>query len=458
MIVKSREGLPPDIGPWPNLAYQVGGFQSKCSTDPVDWSEASALHISKIKNSLYRKIVQTTPYPGNERFTSTENKRPVYNNCTHTKIQQFNYAHFTHASKKDCESCSIYTPYWGQYSVGNRLNYPSVSFADSSFFADLDFDPSLLGELANAQRNAWHAMQPRFEGQVQLLNSLFELKDFRSVFRSFYRVAQPSKILNKLRYGVPRSKNLDLSKPAAGLFLTNALAIQPLLNDVAKIMQQITTIVEEAQTAFDVAGADRQKSHYTHVMSSDETITSRTAAWNYDSLLGRFDKLEFTATMEYTYEYRLRGLVDAFKQYWGLELDYEALWNAVPFSFILDYFSTLGKSIHNMEHDKNVNLAYSQYCESLLRTKTSGYVVTKPTYQHTCSTGTLKVYVDKKGFADSQSGIVLNDSARVPISGYSGSNYRRWVREPNKGAALPFFKKPSSHQGLVMASLIRSFF
>ena len=194
------------------------------------------------------------------------------------------------------------------------------------------------------------------------------------------------------------------------------------------------------------------------MLQEGETVFTTWKSYVMDWLLGRFEKLEFTATMEYTYEYRMRGLVRAFQKYWGLELDFEAMWNAVPFSFILDYFTTLGRSIHNMERDKNVNLAYSQYSESLLRTKTIGYVATKPTYLRPCCSA-YKVYVDTdKGYATSNSGVLLTDSARVPLSGYMSSNYRRRVCLPNKGTALPFFKKPTSTQGLTMAALIRSIF
>lgn len=459
MISKSRI-LQTDVGVYTDLGRNVTGSQSHhCSKTPLSWGTISAMHAYNMLHPTdYRAY---SAYEGVEKFTSTEYERPQFNECTHTYKKLINHSFFTCYLGDWTEGpCIESFPYYGQYMLGRRFNFPSTSYCDENFLNDCAITSDHYGELANAQRNAWHAMQPRFEGQISLINALFELKDFRDILTRFYKLGNIRNLFFQLRSGVVRHKNLDLSKPAAGLFLTNELAIKPLLSDAAQIMMQISTIVDEAQQAFDIAGSENQKSHWSRMIWDDRNLSSVGTGAYYDVQEGIADQVTFTATMEYTYQYKMRGLLEAFRKYWGLDVNYEALWNVIPFSFVLDYFATLGKSIRNMEKDQNVNLAYSQYSESLLRTKFSGYNITSPSYPYEGHlAGVLKAYVDRGSSPPtSTSGVALIDNSYVPISGYQASNYRRRVVAPNKGAALPFLKLPDSRQGKIMMALARCFF
>ena len=114
------------------------------------------------------------------------------------------------------------------------------------------------------------------------------------------------------------------------------------------------------------------------------------------------------------------------------------MWNAIPFSFLVDYFYKVGNAIHAMSVDPNVQLLQRQYCESICRTYANGVVTTGDPRATLCLNGK----------------IVGAGSAQ---SGYTGSIYVRQVKEPNKGSATPKISLPSGRQGTNMAALARCF-
>lgn len=390
-------------------------------------------------------LIETPQIAGNEIFESTEMHRPYFNNCDHYNMRAvcLDYCAFgTQVLATD--------PSWGELIsavsiAGKREPFPNFSLSEMDWVADTDI--ICVEDLDSYQREAWHSMQPRFEGQISMLNFLYELRDFKSLLKHF-ALLKPGNIMRMLREGVKptkRLRDLDPSKALADLYLTNELAIKPLLMDLGNIMSQIFIEVDKAQRNFEIAGQTNQKSHYGATLCEVDSRSAPSGAYTLRQVeYGAHDETLFNATLEYQYQYDCRPRLEAFMKYWGLSGSYEALWNAVPWTFVADYFTGIGKSIHMMEHDKNVHLEYSQYCESLLRTKRTGVFYTAdPSYAHTAVIG------GKTNGEYSKSELV---------SGLRGSTYQRRVTSPNKGAALPRFKIPGGKQGLTMAALLRTFF
>jgi len=131
----------------------------------------------------------------------------------------------------------------------------------------------------------------------------------------------------------------------------------------------------------------------------------------------------------------MRSDSDAFLKYWGLKFTPEVIWNGIPFSFLVDYFFKIGKSIHAMKTDPNVSLLKTQYCESILRTYDSGYV--------TVAGPNVNLVVNG----------VVNPSDGSCITGITGTHYKRRVTAPNRGSAIPRIQLPSGRQGANMAAL-----
>jgi hypothetical protein len=291
---------------------------------------------------------------------------------------------------------------------------------------------------SNAQRTAWAVMQPRFEGDISMFNFLLELKDVRELLHLL-----KAKPLRKLRNFFRRKRKLfDPTKPIAQAHLTNEFALKPLLSDIYTIVCQINQNVLDAQSDFADAGLGRNARHYSETAVIDDTGFTANTYRYYNQGSGVIEWQRFTATMEYSYQYSARSSIDAFMRYWGLTPSWEAIWNAIPFSFVVDYFIKVGNSIAAMEKDPNVELELHQYCESILSKRQTG-----------------SFFIKERALR----GTIISDGRSVQDeyflhSGRETSLYTRRVAAPNKGAVLPRISMLSSKQGANLAALLRCFF
>lgn len=256
--------------------------------------------------------------------------------------------------------------------------------------------------------------------------------------------------LRKLKSDFLRNKRRGLNNapfdptlPAANIRLMYEYAIKPTISDIANIHQQLATIVNDVQRDFQTAGEKEQKSHYTEVIENYKSYTWMTGYNPY--VLGDIVKSIFTATLSYTYKYTMRDEIDAFMTYWGLKGNFEALWNAAPFTFLADYFIKIGNAVHMMEHDGNVILTPSQYCESILQLAQHGTFVL----------GGNPVLEDCHFVVNGK--YHNNPTKPVLIAGNQSSIFQRRLTLPNKGSALPRFVPPTWGQTLNMLALARCF-
>lgn len=295
-----------------------------------------------------------------------------------------------------------------------------------------------------SRARAWHSMQPRFEGRVDVLNFLFELKDFRDIAKHIFKYRS---ILDNLRKisnawrGSPRDLTRHRTKPLAALAsanLTNELAIKPLMRDLATIFNQMNIIVREAQQEFSDNGSELQSSHFTEELVRSENATTGTY-YNKFRKTGEAQFTNFTATLRYKYSYQMRPTVDAWMKYWGLKGSFNTMWNCMPFTFVVDYFVQIGNSIRAMEHDPNVKLMEYDYCESLKTRWIKGY--------YTSGDASNYILIVDGDAKDYKKDIVL--------SGLDASIYHRLPTEPYYGPAPPKFKLPSGQQAINIASLVR---
>lgn len=369
---------------------------------------------------------------GTQSFYSSERKRPYFNNCTNRKtsglIHTFTFGGYqkgTGMSNQSSSRNSYYCPCKYHY-------YPTTGFGSVN-----SFDKHTPVDWSNAQRTAWHEMQPRFEGDVSMFNFILELRDFKELSRLLL-----NKPIRKLRNYFRRNRKwLDPTKPLAQAHLMNEFALKPLLSDIITITSQMDEIVLSAQREFADAGLGRNSRHWSEEIIVNDDALSYGGYYYYYLADGEVETQRFTATMEHSYEYSARKSLDAFLRYWGLTPTWESIWNAIPFSFLLDYFVKIGRSIAAMEHDPNVDLELHQYCESILSTRSVGrHLVGDYLYDGIA-------VIDGK---------VRRDKLPL-VSGVKTSLYTRRVTSPNKGAVLPVVTKPSSKQALNAAALLRCF-
>lgn len=378
---------------------------------------------------------------GNESIESTTRAKPAFNSCIHTKMLGHNYAYQAVYPKAVSTSCGLRDyfriPMW----VGTSV--PLLNGANWTEFDD-------------AQRRAWWSMQPRFESEIQFLNFIYEMKDFKTIAKHLLKF-EVSKIGSKMvglrnqlrrmsreyERGTGSAKTLaDITKTAAEARLVYSFAILPLISDITAILKTLALTVQEAQNRFSQAGSSGNSlSHYTESYPHYQTGAYGTADNNRFMWFGTSSDSVFTATLQYNYRYKMRQGWDLFKRGWGLEVNAEVLWNAIPFSFLVDYFYKVGQAIHTMSVDPNVYLKLHQYCESILVTASSGVMIDPTRLAYFYAPSATK-----------------RTNGLVPMVGITGTRYTRRVTSPNKGMATPILKTPKGGQLWNMAALARCFF
>jgi hypothetical protein len=275
-----------------------------------------------------------------------------------------------------------------------------------------------------------------------MLVFLAEMKDFKSILKLLTRgrpVAKFSRFLRKLRREMILKDYWDATKGAAALHLTNEFAIKPFVRDMGTIISQCGILAQEAQQKFADAGRETNTRYYSELLYSNRTGTS-----SYETYVGTVESTNFNACMEYQYNYKLRSSLAAFTQYWGLLNSPTAMWELMPFSFVVDYFLNIGDSIKAAQRDKNVHLNWSQYCESLLTIKSQGY------HNDAAYLYGPMIVGDCVGSLEPQ------ESQHNLYSGSKSSLYTRRVRTPFKGMVVPKLRKPSSKQKLNLLALARA--
>lgn len=371
---------------------------------------------------------------GKEQISWQSSNDGRYNPCIHYRVGLYN--------RPFCAFHRGYYTWWYPQQIYVEMYYRFPSPAVGNFsFSQLEH-PVIDYQATRAR--AWNNMQPRFEGEISMVNFLFELKDFRDIVKFIFKKEQSLKNLRKFLN--KKRTNPAQMDPTAGIatgILVNNFAIQPLIKDLTTMFQQANIIVRDAQQTFLGSGSRFQKSHYTEEL---HRIDSRNIASNNNIWYGTgfLEFTTFTATLRYKYDYSMRNTIDAWMKYWGFCGSFEAFWNMIPFSFLVDYFVQVGNSIHAMEHDPRVTLTEYEYGESL-----------KTTLMHGISTSgephLFALVLDGNSFVKAQ-GDKMSDHL---ICGSMGSKYTRMPRTPYYGPATPKLKLPSSTQTLNICALLR---
>lgn len=439
--VKTRT-LPTNLGEAGDSLY----YASTSSTTSTIYPTLSDQWFMDSYNAgmLARGTLVNVPYndEGTEYIEWSAQGRDTYNECRHQVTGRVNLP-FNVAFERYGKPWTIYLypyfrmsqPSYAQWSV-STIKHPTVDFTA-------------------ARARAWHNMQPRFEGEVSMLNFLLELKDFRDVSKFIFLRESKDKILQLRKLFAGAADNLrrstkpslrpgpgvDPTKAAASAVLLKNFALDPLVRDLVTMFAQAATLATEAQLMFMRDGMVYQTSHYTEEIDRSESMTYYPYNNNYIYKYGTQNFTKFTATLKYRYDYSMRSTVDAFCKYWGLSGSFEAFWNAIPFSFIADYFIQIGNSIRAMEHDPHVRIHHWYYGESLKTTYQAGWVTSGDTRMKR---------------------LILNGQLIKPqhhadqlLAGTMGSIYTRRLTQPYYGPATPRVRIPSGKQGLNLLCLAR---
>lgn len=348
-------------------------------------------------------------------------RHATFNEVVHLRERYMNYA-LAGVSKNSSTSASQY--YYTRLSPVAIV----VGHTNSHEFSGLQF----------AQARAWGAMQPRFEGTVSLINFIAELGEALDPLKMGINAAKTLRRFFRSRKFRRDVRNYDPTKPLADSYLCYTFGVKPMIDDIWSLIGLVKDKVDQKLAEFQQNGVDMNTRHYSEMQwecVSDSYPTRTVTA-------GIFRSSKFTATLDYRYEYNLRSFYEAMLKYYGLELSAKALWEATPWSFVVDYFLKVGDAITYSDRDPHLVLDVARYGESLKTQYHSGHYAV----------------LDRQTWGLNING-VLHTSGPVPITGYNSCLYSRYPATPYKGIVVPRVSaKLNTTQKLNLVALARGFF
>lgn len=317
-------------------------------------------------------------------------------------------------------------------------------------------DPLEREYIPDYSSEGWQAVYPVIKNGLAVLNSIYELKDFRrlpALFRNTNRHADTivnallrNKVisaplrswevrtlikmikgpiepqlwsqLSSKAFKVKRLKKLPLTSlldaaVSAGQLTAEHLlnfkfALEPLVRDIAASLKAAASYRQQVDQLLERADPTRiHSSHWSHYLTPGEIpgmVVRPEADEDYGGTGSAYNKvcadladgIKYTFTARYSFHYtpevrRLAyelGRLDAF----GVQLSAENIWNAIPWSFVADWFSRIGQMLktftpHNLEplvelHGACHSLKYDLECSLWLHpfggmNLTAPYIVTE---------------------------------------------------------------------------------
>lgn len=158
--------------------------------------------------------------------------------------------------------------------------------------------------------------------------------------RELTRLAKPS---------LKSSKQRDLVSDVANIWLEYRYAIRPLVFEMKQCLEALKTIIRKGtrQTA---RGKEVNVSSSTHY----DTYTDTTASWYTQSYTCR-RRESLTVSSRAGVLFEIDDSLDTLLAVWGVDQPLESLWELVPFSFIIDWFFSVGDVISSWSVNPSLN-------------------------------------------------------------------------------------------------------
>jgi hypothetical protein len=219
------------------------------------------------------------------------------------------------------------------------------------------------------------ATLPTIKAELSSLNSIYELKDFKSLPRLLLNF---SKLLRRAgNGGVLRSQSLreGLRSTADG-YLQSEFNIRPLVSDILGVNEALSTFIKAINRLLNEAGRPRRR-HFTYTWQelpdgtedsepywpvSPTDMQNQYVAY-YLTRYVRNSPAVFHFEIEYNFNYtqyqRENALMLALLDRLGVNLNPQIIWNAIPWSFVVDWVLGVNRwlsqfKVANMEPQINI--------------------------------------------------------------------------------------------------------
>lgn len=209
------------------------------------------------------------------------------------------------------------------------------------------------------------AMLPGIRPRLSLPNSILELKDFKSLPHTFDRIRNAASFLQP--YGrKPLAKLVKRAKRSTGAVSDSYLQYQfnlaPLVSDLCGLFHTLTSVRQELALLVHNANR-RQIRHFRRKMADrypdtydqrQNRVANQTWVCGTNLLYSRrvsYSIRDFNATLEYSYKLPSLSnelmLVGAVLDSLGVNLNPSIVWNAIPWSFVVDWFLSVNSFLSN---------------------------------------------------------------------------------------------------------------
>ena len=322
-----------------------------------------------------------------ERILDIEGNRHGWNPCEHFKSVQGELPEH-YGIDLYSESVGFYPDAYSTGTgrspwIGYTKFYP---FSSSSPFGDpgrLDallpvfYEPRpdggfipLPADIDGLQKRALRTMLPIIKAELSLPNFIYELKDFKRPIRKIASLFTSSSFKDALKKLGLVSKNLtfsQLSKGTAGAYLQAQFNIIPFISDIGRIRAALSR-TERRINDFVTREGIPQRKHFTYKWREfpdwidSEIYGGRPGSTqdlalseNYASRQVTYRDSVYHAQIQYNYNYTdyqrthasLLGHLDAL----GLNLNPAIIWNAIPWTFVVDWVLGVGQYLDDMKVD-----------------------------------------------------------------------------------------------------------
>jgi len=199
------------------------------------------------------------------------------------------------------------------------------------------------------------SMLPGIRPKTSLINSIYELKDYKTIPRTLTAIeASVAQLSNKFSKKLWNKFTLQqIVKGPADVNLQFKFNIMPLLQDITNVSFSVGVVNSKLKQL--TANSKRPiRAHWganlSQLRDSNDSITMNSGASSSAQVTLRqtvtYLVKRFQATLEYHYEipnYSEReGLLRGLADYNGVVLSPQVIWNAIPFSFVVDWVAGVG--------------------------------------------------------------------------------------------------------------------
>lgn len=281
----------------------------------------------------------------------------------------------------------------------HQKNYSTFTGAVGSVATQVDnIQWASLGQTALA------SMMPSFGGQNSLVNFILELKDFKNVFLSL--TSRFTTRLNVIRAVLGFDWWDKPFRKIAKTHLSYQFGWKPFWNDIQSMFTAMVSLDRKLKAYQALANTDLQKHfsttitstsasesvyHYSGDISTPGNTGSTRFAGRTRVYLGGTSGVRYNATLRFRYAMppelsSISGQVKAYLDSLGVQANPAILWNAIPFSFIVDWFINVSSWLNKLRIDNiRFKTEIRDFCHSAVFTRSVRYTTQAALYGVTSS-------------------------------------------------------------------------